>query len=194
MSIGEQADRVPSRWRIMFVLAPIGLVLVAVLAWYIRTANAEMDVAYSLWGDTPAAGEVREAATVLIEAYRNLAELATTAFGAIAFLTAYQQQRGIALSVHAWQLLGAALLFLLTSLGFALLGGELLIRMISNNAVDVSQSGLQVGRYGFYACFLLSVIAVGLFALDLAVTPVQRTHHQGSSECGSTQAKAKEGV
>jgi dolichyl-phosphate-mannose--protein O-mannosyl transferase len=138
---------------------------------------AGVQFAHPLWIGEPAPpGEIREAATLLIESYRGLTDLATAAFGAVAFFVAYQQQRGVELSTWAWSLLGAALLLLFGALMFSLLGRELLVSMISANAVAIDAVALQVGRRAFYICFLVAAIAVGVFALDVALTPPRADH------------------
>jgi hypothetical protein len=119
--------------------------------------------------DTEKPDEVRAIISVMIASYDNTIGLVTAAFGAVAFLVAYQQKQRAVVTPMAWALLGAGLVFLTAGLILALFGREFIILMITRNAVELGIPMLNYGRWLSYSTIVLAAILISFFAIEVAV-------------------------
>ncbi len=115
--------------------------------------------------------DLRALVSVVLGSYGDLTALVTSAFGAVAFLVAFQHKDGQRLSDRAWGMLSAGIVCLTGALVLTLLGRELMLLMIARNAVELTLPALLVGRWATYICLIAAAVLVGFFAVEVAVTP-----------------------
>lgn len=130
-------------------------------------------------GGDPLAG----ALTIAQDFFSGFTALVTTAFGAVAFLVSVQQRNRITPSTTAHVCLTLALAALTVALMLSLLGSEIVLTMIGNNAVDLSVEGLRIVRWSMYFSLMLAALFLGWFALELMTTtpaPAARGDAAGS--------------
>jgi hypothetical protein len=113
--------------------------------------------------------DVRAIINLILSSYDNAISLATAGFGAIAFLVTFQQKQRTNVTNRAWALLGAGLVFLASALVLSLLGREVILLMITRNAVDLSVPMLTYGRWFGYSSIVLAAILVSFFAIEVTV-------------------------
>ncbi|HEX6039593.1 hypothetical protein [Longimicrobium sp.] len=111
--------------------------------------------------------QMRAITELYIDSFSNLAQLALSGFGAVAFLMTYQQkhQGGVPDAGRVYMI--AALIFLAAALILCLLSREILLQMMGDNAVDFTRDSLQYGRWASYGCLVLASVLIGLFAVDV---------------------------
>jgi len=118
-----------------------------------------------------AAGEPLAGALTIAQVFfSDFTALVTTAFGAVAFLVSVQQRNRIMPSTAAHVCLTLALAALTVALMLSLLGSEIVLTMIGNNAVDLSVAGLRIVRWSMYFSLMTAALFLGWFALELMTT------------------------
>jgi hypothetical protein len=99
--------------------------------------------------------------------YSAFTALVTTAFGALAFLVTLQQKRrGPRLSRGGAVCLAGALAMLVVALILSLLGSEILMKMLGNNAINLGLQALRLIRWSMYLSFVAAALFMTWFALD----------------------------
>jgi hypothetical protein len=101
-------------------------------------------------------------------ALARFATIITGSFGVIAFLAAFQHQRGIMIPARAWTALSVGVVMLTCGLVFSMLGTETLLSMVADNAVDLHAPRLVYSRWALYITFLTGLLSIGVFALQIA--------------------------
>ena len=114
--------------------------------------------------------QLRESVKILLESYMHLTSLITGAFGLFAFLITLQQKKNARLSGLANALMLTGTIFLAGSLVFCLLGREMLLLMVSRNAIDLGASALQFSRWTAYACLVAAASSASLFAMEVTLS------------------------
>ena len=132
--------------------------------------------------------DLRAMVSVVLSSYGELTALVTSAFGAVAFLVAFQHKQGRGLSDRAWGMLSAGLVCLTGALVLTLLGREVMLLMIARNAVELTLPALLVGRWATYICLVAAAVLVGFFAVEVAVTPAAASAGASSGAAKSESA------
>ena len=157
------------------ILSTIVAAATVVVALWIWLSRWEQTSGQGLIADSPDGGlleaDVRAVTELMLGVYADTVALITTAFGAVAFLVAFQQQRSASLSHRAWGLLSAGVIFLAGGLIICLASREVLLTMVARNAVDLTLPALLYGRWSTYLCIVLAAVCVGFFAAEAASAP-----------------------
>jgi TRAP-type C4-dicarboxylate transport system permease small subunit len=80
----------------------------------------------------------------------------------------FQQSRGGKVSARAWGLLFAAVVVLVGALILAFAGREMLLAMLTHNAVDITVPVLSISRWGSYLFIVLAAALTVWFAMEVA--------------------------
>jgi hypothetical protein len=160
-------------WRVLTVIAIATAVVVLVIG--ILTLRSGYDVGMQLYKPTPespvdADVALRDSVKLYLDTHKELLRLVTAFFAAIAFLIFYQLKKGVNPSLQAWVALATGLVFLLGSMAAALLGMDLILRMVGRNSVDLGLTALVYARWTMFAFILVGTGAVGVFAADLMLS------------------------
>ena len=128
----------------------------------------------------PGGEPLASALTIAQDFFSDFTALVTTAFGAVAFLVSVQQRNRIMPSTTAHVCLTLALAALTVALMLSLVGSEIVLTMIGNNAVDLSVAGLRIVRWSMYFSLMTAALFLGWFALELmTTTPAPVAPHAG---------------
>jgi len=115
------------------------------------------------------------------EAYYKLTELVTLTFAAVSVLVSYQQKSGSQKELPG-PLIAGSLICLGLALLLALYSREVLLEMISNNAINLTEPTLSFGRELIYSLLIAGIALMGLFAMRLALgTEVPGTGMQSAN-------------
>ncbi len=111
--------------------------------------------------------DIREGLKVTLDSYEMLVEVFTGAFGVLAFLLTYRHDVKARISETAWAQVAASLVFLTAGIVFTLIGREIILGMVANDAVQLASPALRFARFASYGCLTGAAALVGLFALEV---------------------------
>jgi len=175
MTQGAHTEAIPVRKRKIvlwaLVTATVVFTVVAAMLLFSRANTGDRLIREG------SAEDVREAVKILLDSYTSLITLVTAAFGAVAFLLTFQQTQGRTVTTRAWIILTMGVVLLALALFLAFVGREELLIMMTHNAVDITLPVLSVTRWLCYFCTVVAAIMVSSFAVEVAVSPLERTSH-----------------
>ena len=173
------------------VVKSLGIATLATVAAYVVMTVISYIIPQQQSGVPLAADKLADLVQQVTEAYYKLTELLTLTFAAVSVLVSYQQKPGTA-STPPGPFVAASVICLGFALMLAHYSREVLLEMVSNNAIDLSEPTLKVGRKIVFSLLIAGLGLVGLFAMRLALgTDLGRgTRASGQNEDTNPKARA----
>jgi hypothetical protein len=148
--------------------------LLIAVCWAMLSARPDTGdriIRYNVDGGVHVAEDVRAALQLLMDAYSSVITLVSASFGVVAFLITVQQNQKSKLTSRAWGVLIAGVIFLAAALILAFVGREILLTMLTSNAVEIALPALTIARWLSYGCIVVAAILIALFAVEAAISP-----------------------
>lgn len=115
--------------------------------------------------------QFREDFEITMNAFTNNIQLITAAFGVIAFLLTYRENRNKSASKLSSSLLMGSIIMLSGALLFCLFGREIMLKMIADNMAALNYWPLILCRWIAYSCMVIAAVLISFFTLELYSKP-----------------------